>query len=312
MTQEKPIKLHHPVYTMEGKLLIPKGTDLTNEMIDALLLSSPDDPYPSASLLKHGSVKHDLFKFLKMPPYNEIFSENNFFDEIFSKAERIRLIAPILDSLYYFRQYDYYTYRHILVVFSLSTRIAQDLISGNRIWAREATAGTTHDIGKICVPLPILNKSLPLTRFERTVMRHHAVAGYVLLCYYQRDSRSLSAWVARDHHERNDGSGYPRGVPISDPFVEIIAVADIYDALISSRSYRPVSFDNRSALEEITDMAKRGELGWPALKALIALNRKDKPHHSEVKVSSEKRGTSPPGNVYGVTEAEKSTSSGDY
>ncbi len=97
-----------------------------------------------------------------------------------------------------------------------------------------------------------------------------------------------------------------------NPFVEIIAVADIYDALISSRSYRPVSFDNRSALEEITDMAKRGELGWSALKALVALNRRNKPHYSEVKVSSEKRGTVPPGNVYGVTEADESASNGDF
>jgi len=79
------------------------------------------------------------------------------------------------------------------------------------------------------------------------------------------------------------------------------AVSDVYDALISLRPYRPVSYDNRTALEEITGMAERNEIGWDVVKALIAHNRKDKPHYSEVAISTEKRGTPPGGNVYGVT-----------
>ncbi len=124
-------------------------------------------------------------------------------------------------------------------------------------------------------------------------MKHHALAGYVLLCYYLRDTSNIAAIVARDHHERKDCSGYPCGIPLADRMVEIIAVSDIYDALISPRPYRPVSYDNRTALEEVTKMAERNEIGWEVVKALVSHNRKEKPHYSESKVSSEKRGHPP-------------------
>ena len=88
--------------------------------------------------------------------------------------------------------------------------------------------------------------------------------------------------------------------------MEIVTVSDVYDALISSRPYRPIAYDNRTALEEITAMAERNEIGWNVVRALVARNRKSKPHHNECEVSVEKRGTSPPGNVYGVIVEEKS------
>ena len=91
-----------------------------------------------------------------------------------------------------------------------------------------------------------------------------------------------------------------------DRMVEIVTVSDVYDALISSRPYRPIAYDNRTALEEITAMAERNEIGWNVVRALVARNRKSKPHHSECEVSVEKRGISPPGNVYGVIVEEKS------
>jgi HD-GYP domain-containing protein (c-di-GMP phosphodiesterase class II) len=218
--------------------------------------------------------------------------------------ERVHPLYPILDSLDYFHRHDFYTYRHILMVFSLSTLLAKDLVSDFHEWVREAVAGITHDLGKVCVPLNILKKRVPLTRTERSIIEHHAAAGYVLLCYYSRDNQGLAPTTARDHHERRDGSGYPRSILLNNPLVEIIAVSDIYDALISSRAYRPVSYDNRTALEEITSMAGRNKIGWEVVRALIAHNRKNKPHYSDVSVSFEKRGVPPPGNIYGITEEE--------
>jgi HD-GYP domain-containing protein (c-di-GMP phosphodiesterase class II) len=145
-----------------------------------------------------------------------------------------------------------------------------------------------------------LKKTTPLTRREKKIVEHHAAAGYVLLSYYLKDSNDLSAIVARDHHERKDGTGQPRGIRLDDLMVEIVAVSDVYDALISPRPYRPVSYDNRTALEEITGMAERGEIGWDVVKALVAHNRKSKPDFRESSVSGEKRGTPPPGNVHGI------------
>ncbi len=132
-----------------------------------------------------------------------------------------------------------------------------------------SATGPTHDIGKICVPLHILKKTTPLTKTERGFLEYHAAAGYVLLGYYFKNRRHLACTVALDHHERRNRSGYPRGILLEDPLVEIIAVADIYDALIMPRPYRSGAYDNRTALEEITEMANQKKISWDVVKALI-------------------------------------------
>ena len=87
--------------------------------------------------------------------------------------------------------------------------------------------------------------------------------------------------------------------------VEIIAACDVYDALLSPRPYRPTAYDNRTALEEITEMAQMGKLSWEVVKALVSHNRKDKPPFQECQVSTEKRGTPPEDNMYGVVVEEE-------
>ncbi len=304
MTNKKCVTLCHPVHTVDKQRLLPADTELSEETLNGLLSSNDIDSYPSASLLRHGSVEGDLRYFLNSPPYDVIFSDQTQIKDLFRIMERIQPLCPILDSLDYFHRHDFYTYRHILMVFSLSTLLAKDLVSDFHGWVQEAVAGITHDLGKVCVPLNILKKRVPLTRTERSIIEHHAAAGYVLLCYYSRNNQGLAPTTARDHHERRDGSGYPRSIPLNNPFVEIIAVSDIYDALISSRAYRPVSYDNRTALEEITSMMEQDKIGREVVRALIAHNRKNKPHYSDVSVSFEKRGLPPAGNFYGITVEE--------
>ena len=102
-------------------------------------------------------------------------------------------------------------------------------------------ASTLHDIGKIAIPDQVLLKPGPLTRKERRVMMRHAEIGHELLSGSASEVLELAALVALNHHERFDGSGYPRGLAREDIPVEgrIAAVADVFDALISSRVYRP-------------------------------------------------------------------------
>lgn len=125
---------------------------------------------------------------------------------------------------------------------------ARDLVPNYREKVSEIAHGPTHDFGKICIPLEILKKDIALTREEGDYLKHHALAGNVFLAYYLRDPHGIAARVARDHHERMNGRGYPRGVLQKDPMVEIVAVRDVYDAMISPRPYRPVSYDNRGGL----------------------------------------------------------------
>jgi HD-GYP domain-containing protein (c-di-GMP phosphodiesterase class II) len=255
-------------------------------------------------LLEHRSVRQDLMSFLMAPPYSTIFAGHEPLLSLESLASRVELIRPALDSLDYFWQHDFYTYQHILVVYALGSLLSRQLV-GTDMEVEVAAAGPTHDIGKTCVPLEILRKETPLTEAERKHLHHHAAAGFVLLEYYQGGKYSFDSRVARDHHERRDGSGYPRGVRINDRLVEVITVCDVYDALISPRPYRLESFDNRTALEELTDMAEEGRIGWDALKALIANNRRGKPSYKDIQISRERRGTAPDRNFYGVTSDDE-------
>jgi HD-GYP domain-containing protein (c-di-GMP phosphodiesterase class II) len=83
--------------------------------------------------------------------------------------------------------------------------------------------------------------------------------------------------------------------------IDIIMVSDVYDALISPRPYRPVSYDNRTALEEITHQAAVGAISRTVAQVLVALNRRHQPHYRQCTVSSERRGNPPINNLYGIS-----------
>jgi HD-GYP domain-containing protein (c-di-GMP phosphodiesterase class II) len=298
------LTLLHPICSLDKQVSLPTGTVLSKETLEALI-SSSDAASESSSVLRHTSVEQDLRGFLNQPPYNVIFDDQRHFAEVLDLIDGVDVIVPVLQSLDYFREYDFNTYRHILVVSALSTLLAKDLVSDDLDRIHEVATGPAHDFGKTCVPLRILKKTDPLTPTERSILKQHTAAGYALLSYYLKDSETLAAKVARDQHERKDRSGYPRGIGLHDPMVEIVTVCDVYDALISPGPYQPISYDNRSALEEVTAMAQRNEIGWTVVQALVARNRKSKPHYSECLVSQEERGAPPPGNVYGLTAEEK-------
>ena len=293
------LTLNYPVSTLDGRQLLPAGTRLDEAVLQDIAAAGRDR-HRFRPLLGHGQIRRDLQQQMSTLPYAVIFGPKDQQDELWAMMEEVNIIAPCLVSLDYFQQHDPATYRHILMVFALTTLLARDLIPDCRDWLHESFASPTHDIGKTCVPLEVLRKTTPLRRSERQMLEHHTLSGYVLLSHYLGDHHHFAARVARDHHERKNGSGYPRGIRNTDPMVEIITVCDIYDALVSPRPYRTTCFDNRTAIEEITRLAERGEIGWYVVKALVAHNRRVNYDPGEVWVSDEKRGTPPPGNTYGI------------
>ena len=98
-----------------------------------------------------------------------------------------------------------------------------------------------HDVGKIGTPDDILRKPGPLTAAERAVMKRHTTNGYEILADSESELLRLAATIALTHHERCDGSGYPNALVGDDIPLEgrITAVADVFDALLSDRVYRP-------------------------------------------------------------------------
>lgn len=288
------------VLTLDKKELLPAGTFLTEQMVADVADLGRRQPSEEFSLLEYGSVQADLQRFLATPPYLDIFSDKEVMEELFAEMKSVRLPLPLLKALDYFRQHDFHTYRHILMVFNLSSVLVKGLGEARQKSDAVFVAGPSHDFGKISIPLHVLKKAGPLTIQEKQVIKYHSLSGYVLLAYYLGDHRHPAVLVARDHHERRDGSGYPRGVTTLDPVVEMVAACDVYDALLSPRPYRPVSYDNRTALEEMTRMADSGVLGRECVEALVSCNRHGRPGVADVCVSRDVRGTPPVGNNYGL------------
>jgi putative two-component system response regulator len=102
-------------------------------------------------------------------------------------------------------------------------------------------AAPMHDVGKIGTPEEILLKPGPLTAEERETMEKHAAIGHEIFARFESELSKMAATIAFTHHERYDGSGYPHGLAGEKIPLEgrITAVADVFDALISDRSYRP-------------------------------------------------------------------------
>jgi putative two-component system response regulator len=117
-------------------------------------------------------------------------------------------------------------------------------------------AAPMHDIGKIGIPDHVLKKPGVLTAEERSLMQAHPRLGAEILGSSQIPLFALAAEVALHHHERWDGTGYPRGlagedIPLSG---RIVAVVDYFDALTMDRCYRPAFADDR-ALAMLADQA---------------------------------------------------------
>ncbi len=146
---------------------------------------------------------------------------------------------------------DPYTAGHQRRVAELASAIAQEMqcpedqIKGIRM------AGTIHDIGKISVPSEILSKPGRLSDMEFGLIKVHPQVGYDIL--KRIDFPWPVAEVAYQHHERMEGTGYPRGLKGDEilPEARIIAVADVVEAMASHRPYRP-ALGIDAALDEVS------------------------------------------------------------
>ena len=116
-------------------------------------------------------------------------------------------------------------------------------------------ASPLHDLGKIAIPDHILLKRDALTPDERATIEEHAELGYRMLAHSGTEPLDTAASIARTHHERIDGTGYPCGLRGDEIPLEgrIAAVADVFDALTSDRVYRP-----RWSLEDAMELMREG------------------------------------------------------
>ena len=137
------------------------------------------------------------------------------------------------------KSFDEYTYHHSLSVAMLSMATGRELGLHIDDIFRLGRCAMMHDVGKQLIPLDILNKRGKLNDVEFAKMKNHSVLGASTL--RMNDMGDVELWnVVLNHHERINGSGYPRGILGKDIplFSKIISVADVYDAITSYRMHR--------------------------------------------------------------------------
>jgi response regulator RpfG family c-di-GMP phosphodiesterase len=108
-------------------------------------------------------------------------------------------------------------------------------------------ASPMHDIGKVAIPDSVLNKPGRFDEAERKIMDTHAALGYEMLKHSNRPLLKTAAIVAYEHHEKWNGTGYPRGLKGEDIHIygRITALADVFDALGSDRCYKKAWDDEK-------------------------------------------------------------------
>lgn len=176
------------------------------------------------------------------------------------KAEILRQMATALDAQ------DPYTDGHSRRVALHAAMIARKMGLSREEVAKVRTAAAVHDVGKLRIPMEVLNKPGPLTTAEFEIVKRHADDGAAIVSAMEEPD--IEAMV-RHHHEHFDGSGYPGGLvgEQSPVGARIIAVADTFDALTSERPYR-AGIQHKRALEIIL-AASGSQLDPVAVRAFL-------------------------------------------
>jgi len=158
-------------------------------------------------------------------------------------AEAVSRDEAIAGNLALVSSFDRPTYEHSVRVGCLAICLATRIwgVAGSREVAAAAPGFLLHDIGKVTLPLDLLNKAGPLSPTERSLMQRHTTQGHRILSE-RPELDPVCAQIVLQHHERADGTGYPSGLRGDEiePFARVCSVADVFDALTGPRPYRKV------------------------------------------------------------------------
>ena len=188
-------------------------------------------------------------------------------DQIYEKEENNNLLIGILSHVVEFRNSE--SGEHILHIRTATELLLRRLVQKTDEYHLSesdivmiTTASALHDIGKISIPESILNKPGKMTREEFSIIKTHTTIGADIInqmtTKMEKPLLRIAGEICRWHHERWDGHGYPDGligeqIPIA---AQVVALADVYDALTSKRCYKD-AYDHETAL----DMILAGECG---------------------------------------------------
>lgn len=253
-------KLKNDVFNHYGLHVLSKGTTLNKQEISRLLQHQIDfveiedrAAVPNASRTLESTVSPKWLPNVKPIYEHTIRSIETFFEKALNEGkidddEVSKAIDPLLNNLQLERDVvsmllllnttDNYTYQHSVQVGMLSYYLATWMGYSPQDASLIGKAGFLHDIGKSKIDYEILNRPDKLTAEEFENVKLHTIYGYEIINNSMPDS--IIALGALQHHERVNGSGYPHGLKgdAIHPIAKIIAVVDIYSAMISARVYQ--------------------------------------------------------------------------
>ncbi|GAB6181424.1 hypothetical protein JCM14036_27430 [Desulfotomaculum defluvii] len=191
---------------------------------------------PENLLASSAQRMRDLYWEAKLVNRQHLEDANNVVDDVRGCIRSHPKLRMYFDMLH---EHDPYTYVHSINVALLSVLVGLEMGYNRQGLADLATGALLHDLGKLLIPKDILNKPGSLTPREFTIIKNHPLIGMNIIMPLV-DSREFVTTV-RQHHERWDGKGYPDGIKGDEihPNAQIIAVADVFDALTTDRPYRP-------------------------------------------------------------------------
>ena len=229
----------------------------TTRVIPVIMLTALDDISSKVKAIESGADD-----FMNKPPNKmELFARIKSLVNLKRTNSKMTSIRNVIFSLANtVEAKDGYTQGHIERVSSLSVCIGRRTgLTESEVEALKL-GGALHDIGKIAVPDQILNKPGPLSPEEWEIMRKHTDIGFKI-CLPLKDNLGIALSVVRHHHEKLDGSGYPDALKGDQiPMVaRIMAVVDIYDALITDRPYRK-GMSQADAIRILEEDGQKGKL----------------------------------------------------
>ncbi len=286
------------LYDVHGKLIAKEGSEVAAPLIREVIRKGAALQKREVSLNQAAFLK-DVEKVLEEPLYEKVFTGPKICQAILREIKATRIQASLFREVQDLKKTSPYTYRHFLLIGALAVRMALDLRNlGYR--PREAFVyGMIHDIGKTRLSHRILNKKVRLTSNEYRVLRSYPLYSLLMLRYYLGAKGTEACRVAYEHHETLDGKGYPKGIKKMSKYTMLVAIIDIFDALVSARPYRKRAFTVRGALDKLITGMHTGKYGKLPVRLLVSYFRSGTPNFRTMPISKTPREADPEGNCYG-------------
>ena len=261
------MRLARTLYDKDGRVLLYAGVTLTRQNIqricqlnfNSLYIRDPDDPF-EAEILEpvQAETKAKAVTIVKNTMAAMIRDAKTDIDQlkfvVADMVDQILIDNQIIYNMVDIRTHDDYTFAHSVNVGVLALLIGAALNYNRNKLIILGTGAILHDIGKIFIASSLLNKPKQLQPDEYEIVKSHAVKGYQLL--KERNVSYVASHVAYEHHEREDGTGYPRGLTGAKihHYAKIVAVADVFDAMTADRVYRK-AIPTHLVLQELRNLA---------------------------------------------------------